>query len=176
MPAIGDLNGTRQSSCSRLSVTTAAITSQYPDLRMISKPGGNCRHFSVRQQRHDPPPLKIADDRSIAMIAAKGPVIDARGIDSFSGQAGSASNHPQQCVVADRHHQPLGETGGGSAAKRQSEMVDDALQTRRPAATCGDGVIIEAFSENPSSAGRLLANEAPGDEPKSNPSAGTWQV
>jgi hypothetical protein len=39
---------------------------------MIGKPGGNCRHFTVWQQRHDPPPFKITDDRSIAMIAAKG--------------------------------------------------------------------------------------------------------
>jgi hypothetical protein len=45
---------------------------------MIGKPGGNCRHFAVWQQCNDPPPFKIADDRSIAMIAAKGPIIDPR--------------------------------------------------------------------------------------------------
>ena len=135
MPAIGDLDGTRQSSCSSFCVTSAAITSQDPNLGMISKPGGNCRDLAVWKQRYDPPPLKIADDRSIAVIAAKGPIIDAGHIDNFSGQAGSAPDDPEQCVVADRHDQPLGETGGGSAAKRQSKMVDDALQTRRPAAT-----------------------------------------
>jgi hypothetical protein len=143
---------------------------------MIAKPSGNCRDLAVWQQRHDAPPLKIADDRSIAVIATKGPIIDAGNIDSFGGQAGSAPDDPEQCVVADRHHQPLGETGGGSAAKRQSKMVDDALQTRRPPAAGGDGPIIEAFGENPSSAGRLLANEAAGDEPKPNPPAGTRQV
>ena len=96
MPAIGDLEGVRQSLRSRLPVTTATITRQDPDLGMIGKPGGNCRHFTVRQQRHDPPPFKIADDRSIAMIAAKGPIIDAGHIDSFGMQVGSAPDDPEQ--------------------------------------------------------------------------------
>jgi len=48
-------------------------------------------------------------------------------------------------------------------------MMNDALQPPSPPATCGDGAIIEAFSENPSSAERHFADKAPGCEPKPNP-------
>ena len=94
MPAIGDLDGARQSLRSRRPVTTATITRQDLDLGMIGELGGNGGDFPVGQQCHDPPPLKIADNRSIAMIAAKNPVIDAGHIDGFGAQAGSAPYDP----------------------------------------------------------------------------------
>jgi hypothetical protein len=60
-----------------LAVTAAAIAGDNFDLGMIREPSLECCDFAIRQQRYDPPPFEITDDRPIAMISANGPIIDA---------------------------------------------------------------------------------------------------
>jgi hypothetical protein len=77
MPAISDLYGVRQRPGGRLTITAAAIAGHDLDPGMIGEPGSNRRDLAIWQQRHDPSLLKVADNRSVAAIASKGPIVDA---------------------------------------------------------------------------------------------------
>jgi hypothetical protein len=46
--------------------------------------------------------------------------------------SGARPDQPQQRVLARRHQQAPGEALTGAAAEREAEMMDDALQPRRP--------------------------------------------
>jgi hypothetical protein len=62
------------------------------------------------------------------------------------------SHDPQQSILADRHHEPTRKAGCRSAAKCQTKMVDDMIETRRSARPWGKHVIVEALSEDPAPA------------------------
>src|SRR5664280_356670 len=98
---------------------------------MVVEPRSNRGDFPIRQERHDAPTLKVADDRAIAMVPPPGPVIDADHLESLGWQRGAAPHHPQQRIVADRQHQPSGKACRWPAAKCKPEMVDDQLKSRR---------------------------------------------
>jgi hypothetical protein len=77
VPAVGDLKGVRERLGGRLSVTAASVARHDFDLGMRAEPGFDGGPLSIGQERHDTPPLQIADDRPVAMVAAEGPVVDA---------------------------------------------------------------------------------------------------
>ena len=89
-------------------------------------------HTTTAHQRDDPAPLQVADNRPVALIAPKSPVVDPDNLQSRGIWAGPPAHDPQKRVVADRQHQALREARPGSAAQRQTEMMDDALQPDSP--------------------------------------------
>jgi hypothetical protein len=60
---------------------------------MIAEPGFHSGHLAIGQQRHDQPALEIADDASIAMVPAEGPVVDASHHQRFRSGKGSYPHH-----------------------------------------------------------------------------------
>lgn len=143
---------------------------------MIRKPGIDGRDLAVGQERHDPSPLQITDDRAVVVIAPEGPIIDANNAQPICVRASPAPYDPQQCVVAGRHHQPLGGSGGWPSAERQPKMMDDAVQPRGPARAISNNVITEALGEDSASTGRSGAGKTAGEEPKLYLLAGTGQI
>jgi hypothetical protein len=131
------LNGVRQRPGGRLAVTAAAIAGHDLDSGMIGKPRLNRRDLAIGQQRHDPSPLEIADNRSVVAIASKSPIVDADDGQRIGSRRRPPSYNPKQRIVADRQHQPFGEARRWSAAECQPQMVDDAFQARRPARSVG---------------------------------------
>jgi hypothetical protein len=100
---------------------------------MRREPSPHCCNLAVGQQRHDPPPLQIADDRSVAMVLAEGPVINAGNDHRLGWRTGSSPDNPQQGIVAHGQHQSSGETCRRTAAERQTQVMNDAFQPCRPA-------------------------------------------
>jgi len=119
--------------------------------------------FPVGQQRHDPPSLQIADDCPVATVPAEGPVIDARNDHGLASHHGSSADDPQQGVVADGYHEPLGKACSRSSAERQAQIMDDAFKPRCSARPERNNVLSEPLGENPSATVRHLAGKPSGD-------------
>jgi hypothetical protein len=143
---------------------------------MIGEPRSNCRDLAIWQQGYDPPPLEIADNRSVTAIASKGPIVDADDGQRIGSSGCPPSYNPKQRIVADRQHQPPGEARCWSAAECQPQMVDDAFQPCRPARPGGENIVPEPFSENPPPTMRYLANKPPRDHAEAYLLAGTGQI
>jgi hypothetical protein len=75
------------------------------------------RDLTIGQQRHDPPPFQIANDRPVAMIAPERPVVDADDGKWLGSRPCPPTHDAQKRVIAHRHHQPLSEAGRRSAAE-----------------------------------------------------------
>ena len=130
---------------------------------MIGEPSSNCRDLAIWQQRHNPSSLEIADDRSVAAIASKGPIVNADNGQRISSKRCPPSYNPKQRIVADRQHQSFREARCWSAAQYQPQVVDDAIQPCRPARPGWENIVPEPFGENPPPTMRHLANEPPRD-------------
>jgi hypothetical protein len=130
---------------------------------MIGEPSSNCRDLAIWQQRHNPSSLEIADDRSVAAIASKGPIVNADNGQRISSKRCPPSYNPKQRIVADRQHQSFREARCWSAAQYQPQMVDDAIQPCRPARPGRENIVPEPFGEDPAPTMRHLANEPPRD-------------
>jgi len=77
MPAVCNLGGVRQRFRRRHGIASAAIAGDNSDLWLASEPGLRGGGLPVGQETDWPPPFEIADDRSIALVAAPRPVVDA---------------------------------------------------------------------------------------------------
>jgi hypothetical protein len=89
----------------------------------------------MRIQRALPRPEDVgpltANSLPDELAAMTGPSHDLLDRDSLDWPIGTPSHDPQQGIVADRQHQPLGKARSGSAAEREPEVVDDTLQALR---------------------------------------------
>lgn len=97
VPTGGDLDGLRQ----RLRhhpVTAAAVAQDNFDLGMIGDPRLHGRNLAVGQERHGSPPLQIVNDRSVAMISAPRPIVDAGDIQLVIRQVRSQPHDPHNSV------------------------------------------------------------------------------
>jgi hypothetical protein len=95
-----------------------------------------------------PPPFQVANDCSVGLAASKGKVINAYDSEIIAVIGNTAANHPQQCVVAHRHHEAIGKRGGRSTAECQAEMVDARLQPLGTPTMASQYVAIELFVED----------------------------
>lgn len=77
VPAVGNLDGLRQSPRHRLSVATTTGTGDCVDLLLMVEPGFRCRRLPVRKQDDRPAAFEVADNRAVAVIAPPREVIDA---------------------------------------------------------------------------------------------------
>ena len=76
MPAVGDLHRVGQRLLRRQGIAAASIPSHDGDLRLAAQPRLGGRGFSIWQQRDRLSAFEITDQRSIAMVATPGPVVD----------------------------------------------------------------------------------------------------
>lgn len=76
MTTVGNLGRIRKRFEDCLPVSAVSVTSDDFDLRMLTQPGSDRRRLAIRQQFDDGTPLKIADQRPIALSLAPGPVVD----------------------------------------------------------------------------------------------------
>ena len=166
----------RKRPCCRLSVSAAAVSRDDVDLGMISEPRLDGGDITVAQQRHDPPPLKVVDDRAVAVVAAQRPVIDADNARTIRLEADSPPHDPQQRAIADRHHRPLCKAGGRPAAERQPKMMNDALQSAGPSRSFGNHPVLEPFGEDPPSTQRCRADKASASKAELHLPARTGQI
>ena len=143
---------------------------------MGNQPCSHGRNLAVGHECDDPAPLQIAHDAAVAMIAAPRPVIDADDVQSFVGQTRAPPSHPQECVVADWHHQSLGQTDRRPAAQRQTEVMNDTFEPRCPPAALGHHISFKLLSKYTMLAECRLKDKPAGCEPQPNLSAGTRQV
>jgi hypothetical protein len=143
---------------------------------MGCEPSLDGRHFAIGQERHDTAALKIANDRSIAMVSAEGPVVDADHVQRSGVCAGAPAYNPQQRIVTHRKHQPPGEGGRWPAAKRQAEMMDETFESARPARANWQHSFLESFGEYLSWAVGRCAAKAPRNDAKANAMTRTRQV
>lgn len=59
------------------------------------------------------------------MTLPEGKIINADDIEIVVLINGVTANHPQQRIIAHRHHQAMGESSSRSASKRQAKVMDD---------------------------------------------------
>ena len=97
---------------------------------MCGQPRFHRCDLAIRKQRHHLSPLQIADNRAIAMISAKSPIIDADSRRSLRWRAGSSPHDAQKGIIADWQHQPLRETGPRPATKRQAQNGGQCCSSR----------------------------------------------
>jgi hypothetical protein len=106
----------------------------------------------------------------------KPPVVNARNDQRISPWAGSSADNPQQGVVADRQHQPLGEARCRPATERQAQMMDDIFQPGRPARPGRENIIAEPLGEDTLRTMRHRADEPARDHPEVYLLTGAGQV
>jgi hypothetical protein len=80
---------------------------------MIGEPRSNCRDLAIWKQGYDPPPLEIADNRSVTAIASKGPIVDADDGQRMGSSGCPPSYNPKQRIVADRQISRLAKLAAG---------------------------------------------------------------
>ena len=176
VPAVGDLHSFRQGFRRRFSIAAATVACHDLDAGMIGQPRLHSRNLPVRQECHDPAPFQVAYDAAIAVVAAESPIVNADHAERIARRTGTSPDDPQQRVVADRHHQPLGKIRRWPAAERQSEMVDNAFQAGCPAAPLGHGVVLEPLGENAPPAEWCVTEETACDQMELHLSARTGQI
>ena len=167
MPPVGDLDRLRQRLGRGQSVATASIPSDDLDLRLVGKPGLRRRRLAIRQQCNRLAPLKVADDRPIALVAPPGPVVNPDHRRRDEARTAVPSYDAQQRVVAHRQHQPAGETRRGPATQGKPEMVDDMVEPSGPTRPRRQHVLIKALNKNapPAEDGVTMKSPRHDDEP-----------
>jgi hypothetical protein len=77
VPTIGNLNGVRSSPVCGFGIDAAAVAADDLGTGMLSQPGSYGVGIAIGKQVDHPAGLQVAQDRSIAMALAPGPVVDA---------------------------------------------------------------------------------------------------
>jgi hypothetical protein len=84
------------------------------------------------------------------LATPEGKVIDADDRELIVLFGDASMNHPQERVVAHRHHETIGESCSRSASRRQTKVVDDRLEPLSATTVTGEDAIIELFAEDTS--------------------------
>lgn len=111
-------------------IAAASIPRDHDDRLVASEPCLGGRRRAIRQKRHRPAPCQVADDRSVAVIAAPRKIVVADHHKRFLGNPRSAADNAKQGIVADRQHQPLRKAGGRSTAKSKAERMHDPFNLK----------------------------------------------
>ena len=120
--------------------------------------------------------FKVADDCAIAVIAPPREVVDADHTQRLARHPRTLPDHAQQRVVADRQHQPLREAGSRSAAQSEPEVLDNMIETIRPAGSRREDAITKTLGEDLPAAEDRIAPEAPDEDLELNASAAERKV
>jgi hypothetical protein len=95
------------------------------DLRLSGEPRLGRRRLPVGKELDRATALEITNNRPIALLALPGPVIDPDDVWSWRRRPARSPNHPQQRVVAYRHHKTPCQARRRSATERKRQMVDE---------------------------------------------------
>lgn len=143
---------------------------------MLRKPGRRRRLFAVRQKCHRPASLKIADDGPVRVVAPPRPIVNADHVQTVRRQAAAPTNDAQQGVVADRNHQPPRKACRGSASQRQSEMVDNEIESGRPSRGRRQHGVAETLGKNSPTAEHCVTAKAARRNDQTDTSPGQREI
>ena len=124
---------------------------------MTGKPCPGGRLLAVRQQGGDPVLFQIADNGAVTLVFPPGPVVNPDHIERSGWCFGTPADNPEQRVIADRQHQPLGKAGGGPSAKRQPEVMNQAFQPPAAPRETADNAAGKPLGEYPCATERCPA-------------------
>jgi hypothetical protein len=170
------LHGVGQGPRARLAVSTAAIARDHPDIAMGLQPGFHGARLAIRQKGNHAPPGEVTDDRAVTVIAAQRPVVNADDLERVSVRSCVPAYGPKQRVLAHRHHQSARKALSGSAAQRQAEVMNEAVEPSGAASVGLDDPRSETLDKDAASASRGLAPKPACDEPKPNASPSTGKI
>jgi hypothetical protein len=134
VPPIGGLNGRGCPLARTLGVGAGTVTADHLHPGMPPQPVRERLGASVRQEVDNPAPLKVAQDRAVAVAAAPRPIIHAehpRGLAWCLRRA--ATEHAEQGGSPNRHGQAERKPRPGLAAERKADVALEVGQPRRPA-------------------------------------------
>lgn len=120
--------------------------------------------------------FKVADDRAVAVIAPPREVVDVDYAARLARHPRTLPDHAQQRIVADRKHQPLREACSRSAAQREPKVLDDMIETIRPAGSRREDAVTKALREDLVAAENRIAPEAPDEDLELDASAAKREV
>lgn len=170
MPAVGDLRCIGSTATGAVSINASAIASDDFDARMTFQPSRDRVGISVRQQIEDAVAFQIADDRSVALPLAPGPVDDADHPRRVRRLEPGCADHPQQRVAAYRHGEFARQARAGFTADREADH-QLALAEAGGASRFRLHRFRQPFRKDPLMALRIGATEPPGVKPDfDNPS------
>src|SRR4051794_7061001 len=109
VPAVGNLNGVRERFGHGQRIAAATVAGDYSALWLAPEPCVLGCWFAVWQQRNGLAPLKVANNRSVALVSPPRPVIDPHDGWRCKGSAPVPSDDTKKGVVAHRKHQPASE-------------------------------------------------------------------
>ncbi len=176
MPTVSDLHRVRKDARGSVAIAATTITRQNIYLGMGGEPRCDGCSFAVRQQRYNPPPFEIDDDRPIAMVATESPVIDTSHDQGLPSWMGMPAHNPKKSVVAYGHHEPRRESRRRTSAQRKTEVMDEAFQPCGSSRTGGEIGLVEALGEDASRACRRLATKAARHDTKMDGASRTGKV
>ena len=120
MPPVRDLEGVRRPTRHPLGIGAGAVAHDDGDAGVGGQPRRQCVGAAVRQPVDDAPAFEVAQDRSVPVALAPGPIIHPQNRHR-SGRHVDADAHPvPQRRPADRHAHGPGMTGPWVAAERQT--------------------------------------------------------
>lgn len=160
VPTINDLGRLRKRPGNSFTVSAAAVTSDNGNLLMPFEPGcGRCR-LTIRQQCHRPMAFEVANNRSIALVPAPRPIVDADDIERLSRYVGSSAYDTEQRVVAHRQQQSSGKACCRTSAQRETEMMHDAIEPSSSSRRWRQNVSGETLCEDLPAAQHCVAPKA----------------
>ena len=108
--------------------------------------------------------LQVAHERAVPLPTFVGPIIDPDHRGNLGGASSPAPDGPQQRIIADRQHEPVGEARGGATTENQAKVVDDALEPRGASRVDGRDCRVKPLGEDPHAAGTHAAAEPAHDQ------------
>ena len=130
MPSICDLNCLWQGTRNGTTIATVAVSGDNLDIGMGTEPGFDRGWLAIWKQVDHLPPLKIANQCSVALATPPGPIVDAENAE-VRRRSHCVSDTAQERILAHRKQETPSQRLGRSSAERQSEMSDQSLQSRR---------------------------------------------
>ena len=122
VPTISYLNGLRSRPACGFGIDPAAVAADDLGTRMSSKPGSYGVGVAIGKQVDHPARLQVAQDRSIAMPLAPGPVVDAEHPWSLHWKPRAARMKlPQQSRPAGQQAKTLSKLGSSSTTQGKRE-------------------------------------------------------
>lgn len=146
------------------------------DLLLVQQPLFRGRRLAVGQERDRAVAIKIADERSVALVAPPSPIADSNSSWRRETRRIVPSHGPQRRVLGDRHHQASSQSGRGASTEGETEMIDEIVEPCRSPGPWFQNIRIEALGENPSTTGWDIAMEAPRLKVQPDVTAREWQV
>ena len=162
MPAVGDLDGMGKRPLGRDRVAASTIPGDDANLRLMRQPGLSRHGLPIGQKCDRPTPLKVADQRAVAVVTSPRPIVDADNRGRRKASRSTPTHHAQQGVIAHLNVEPTRKRGRRSASERNREAVHDIVEPPGASGSWLDG--LEPFSKDPPCAGLGIADEAAGPQ------------